>query len=420
MKRSMLIALLAICQFSIPFDAFSQAWTTAVPFLLISPSVESNGMGGVMLSVTPTSPSAMIFNPAQLGMMSQTHTFSTDFYSDVTLWLPHFHLSDLWINSYSFMYGLKLDSSLHNNMSVGIGYSRVLLNLGEFIATTENGGQILGSFHGQETSDNYSLGFAMDVGVRLGFGTTIKKINSDLGMIGLGTHAGPLNADVTAFDLGIIAKAPLIDLLFKEEAEQFINFIPTFDFSLAYAINNIGGNVSYGDAAQSDPLPRNARLGWSIEAGIKYDFNAQSYTLLTLTFAREAENILATRTPNGGIGDYKGPIGDIDIYQNLILSKQKGYVEVRKGFAIGFLETFTYRQGSYNGDGNLNYTTEGYSLSSRGIVKLIASTLKEENGFDLRKYFLEHFEIRFSQSEYSNHDLLGGTKFNNIIFSFYQ
>lgn len=420
MKRTMYCFSLISLLFSFVSSLMAQPGSTAVPFLLISPSTEANGMGGIMTSVTPTSSSAMIYNPAQLGMLSRTHSFSSDFYTNVVQWLPAFNHLDLWLNSYSMMYGVNLGDKLPNNVSVGIGYSKTFLNLGEFIQTDQNNPTEIGRFRGYEKSDNYSLGFSLDVGVIVGFGTTVKRIQSHLLPFGVGNTSITGSADLTAIDFGIISKIPVAALLLGHNSSPTIILIPVVDVSLSYAMNNIGRAVVYADPKQADPLPRTARVGWSVEAGAQIAASQSPFNFVRLTIAREAEDILATRNPNGTMGNYQGPLGDIDLYKGLIVSKLHKFVDVRRGFSMSMLETITYREGSFDGAGALAYKTTGITYSTRGLFRLIGFMVNGENDKSYTKYFLEHFEIRVSQSEYSRHPIVGNTKFENVVFSFYQ
>lgn len=401
-------------------SVFPQAGITAVPFLLINPSTEANGMGGTMMSSSPTSPSSMMFNPAQLGMMSRTHSFGSEFYTNPVSWLPTFSLSDLWLNTYSMMYGMQLGDAYPNNISIGIGYSRMFLNLGEFIITSERGPNPIIQFTGAEEVDNYSLGFSMDVGPIIGFGTTVKRIQSHLLPFGTSGTLLTGSADVTAVDLGIITRFPLITLLVPHHQSIPRGVMPTVDVTLSYAMNNLGGTVDYGDPNQADPLPRTARIGWSFETGIAIATASSFMNFVQLTITREAADILATRTSDGAIGSYQGPLGDIDVYKGLILGRQHSYVDIRRGFSVNMLETITYRQGSFDGDGNLVYKTNGVSYSTRGLFTLAGSLIDDETRSPFVKYFLKHFEVRVSQSEYTGYSAVSGTKFKSILFSFYQ
>ncbi len=401
-------------------QAFSQAGSSGVPFLLISTSVEANGMGGIMTVANSSSPSSMMFNPAQLGMSSQTDFFSTEMYSHKTLWLPQFGLSDLWLNSYSIMYGLKLPTENSSPISIGFGYSRLFLNLGRFIATTELGPEPATIIDGYETSDNFSIGVGIDLGVTVAFGATTKKITSKLSPVGTAQERSAGTANIWASDIGLVIKFPIINLIFRVNEQQNNILSPFLDITTAYALNNLGGRVIYYDNAQADPLPRTARLGWSSEAGFNYHTEKNDITLFNLMIAREAENFLFKRD-NIGSWEYDGaPLGNIDIYKNLIASEKNGYVTVRRGFSFNLFETITIRQGSYEGDGNLSYSTTGYTVSTRGVMKFFNSTKSSDPDFNPMQFLISHLEIRFSHSEYQGHDIVGGTYFDNLIFSFHH
>ncbi len=371
-----------------------------------------------MTVANSSSPSSMMFNPAQLGMSSQTDFFSTEMYSHKTLWLPQFRLHDLWINNYSMMYGMKLPTTNNSLISVGFGYSRLFLNLGRFIVTTENSPDPIANFDGYETSDNFSIGVSVDLGITVAFGTTIKKITSNLSPIGTAQEKTSGGANVWASDLGLLIKIPVMRFIFMDEEFKGKTLLPFFDITAAHALNNLGSRVVYIDPAQSDPLPRTARLGWSIEAGLKFQTDKFNVSLINLTVAREAENLLFKRDNIGNWEYYGAPLGNIDIYKNLIASEANGYVTVRRGFSANFFETITFRQGSYEGDGNLSYTTTGYTISTSGILKYFKSTMPISSDFNPVQFLLSHFEIRFSHSEYTGHTLLDGTGFDNLIFSF--
>ncbi len=399
---------------------FGQAGSTAVPFLLISSSVEANGMGGIMTVANSYSPSSMMFNPAQLGISSQTEFLSTEMYSHKTQWLPQFRLSDLWINNYSVMFGMRLPDEGKSSISVGFGYSRVFLNLGEYVVTSEKPPTSIDKFRGYESSDNFSVGVGINLGFTLAFGTTIKNITSHLTPIGTAEERGAGVAKFWTSDFGILAKIPMADFLIKSDMEKSNALSPFFDFTAAYALNNLGGSVVYFDPAQADPLPRTARLGWSIDIGIKFQSEKIDVSLINVTIAREAENLLVKKNLDG-TWNYEGaPFGNINLYNNLIAAEAYGYISVRRGFSANFFETVTIRQGSYEGDGNLSYKTSGYTISSLGIQKYINSTKTVSSEFNPVQFLLTHLEIRFSHSEYQGHDIVGGTYFDNLIFSFHH
>ncbi len=370
-----------------------------------------------MTVANSSSPSSMMFNPAQLGISSKTDFLSTELYTHHTNWLPVFQVNDLWINIYSFMYGMKIPNEDNLNISVGFGYSRLFLNLGEFVVTTEYGPEPVGTFYGYESSDNFSVGVGLDYGFTAAFGMTLKKITSNLSPIGTAEESGSGTANIWATDIGVLFKFPVADLFLKNEKENLNLLSPFFDITTAYTLNNLGGSVVYIGSAQADPLPRTARLGWSSEAGISIHTEKINLALFNLTIAREAENLLLKKHPDGTWNYDGAPLGDINIYDNLIASEATGYITVRRGFSINILETVTFRQGSYEGDGNLSYTTSGYSISTRGISNVINKITAQTADVTPVQFILTHIEIRFSHSEYAGQTLLNGTKFDNVIFA---
>jgi hypothetical protein len=90
-ERNMICrTLLAVCiGLLVVFEQCSSQGDATLPFLLIPPSAEMNGMGETSVAVFSDDPLAMITNPAQLGMQSlSTHVSSGYNYAN---WLPRFH-----------------------------------------------------------------------------------------------------------------------------------------------------------------------------------------------------------------------------------------------------------------------------------------------------------------------------------------
>jgi hypothetical protein len=80
---------------------------TAVPFLLISPYAEANGMGEASVAVITDDPLASIVNPAHLGMQVGKGRFSVGFnHSD---WLPGFDIKNLYYRTYAINAGISLN-----------------------------------------------------------------------------------------------------------------------------------------------------------------------------------------------------------------------------------------------------------------------------------------------------------------------
>ena len=89
--------------------------------------------------------------------------------------------------------------------------------------------------------------------------------------------------------------------------------------SLLTSESNIGHRITYIDAAQADPLPRTARIGTSLKAGLSLITDKQTRRLASFENLYEAE-LLLVRARKGGVA-YDGRLGDIDFWDNVILRK---------------------------------------------------------------------------------------------------
>ena len=145
-RRTIFVTILIVA-FLIKFEAHSQ---TAVPFLLVQPSPELNGMAGAFTALPTDDPFGSFYNPAQIGNFGHQDNFATHFYlSDVT-WLPQFNFSDLTYNNLGFGLGYNLQKIYPKvPLSVGLGYIRTRLELLDNHATDENGND-LGTFSSLE------------------------------------------------------------------------------------------------------------------------------------------------------------------------------------------------------------------------------------------------------------------------------
>ncbi len=417
MNKTLLFLALITSVATLTTISYSQSGSTGLPFLMIPTSVEANGMGGISTVANASSPSSMLFNPAQIGMHTQSNFFSTELNSKPTLWLPAFNLNDLWITNSTIVYGMKMPLDEKSSFSMGVGYSRVFLNLGEFIVTTEAGPDAVASFKGYEASDNFSAGVGIDAGYKIAVGTTFKKITSSLSPIGTAQERGNGKAQLWAWDFGIVGSLPIVPFMERKESQAENIAAPFLFITGAYAVNNIGGGISYA-GSPSDPLPRTARLGLSANAGFSLRVKNTMIEMVNVTIAREAENLLFERF-NDGSWKYTGSyIGKINITQNILNGEAHGYVCVRRGFSAGILETVVIRSGSYEGDGNLVYKTSGYSISTLGLSKYISSSIPDQTGFNPIEFFASHLEIRFNHSAYTEHPILNGTEFDTVVFSF--
>lgn len=378
-----------------------------------STSGEANGMGGIMSSTPSSSPSAIIFNPAQLGFLSRTYFLSAEFYTMNPHWNNGFGRSDQLLSSYTIMSGHRF-----TQLSIGFSYSRISLDMGEITLIDRSNSNEPKIFQIYDVADNFSIGLGFQYGIlQWGIGLTIKQITSHLPGISTSGQLTGFVARPIGADLGLLFNIPIADLFIDKENPSAKPIVPFTDLSIGYAINNFGENVYYADAAQSDPLPRTARLGWSAEVGYRYRSEHATITLGSIMIAREAEEYLFARHPNGHVYYKNLPTGNMNISRSLLEGKYYDYVTIRKGFALSFLETITIRSGSFHYSGINAYGTNGITVSTNGIFKFL-SFFSQDNQSSIMDFIFNRFEIRYNQSHYSgSNSTIWGSNYKNITLS---
>jgi hypothetical protein len=110
---------------------------------------------------------------------------------------------------------------------------------------TDEFGNAIGTFEPYDIA--LTLSYGNQLNEKLKFGGSMKIIYSQLSTLGAGREKGAGTASGIGFDFGMMY-----------QWDDRLNF--------GSAITNIGPDVSYVDAAQSDPLPRNLAIGFSYKA----------------------------------------------------------------------------------------------------------------------------------------------------------
>jgi hypothetical protein len=409
-NKALTLIFILIQLISTAANSQTTAITTAVPFLLISPSPEANGQGCTSVSRISDDPYAIYFNPAHLGLSSTQSNAMFSFYPSKTMWLPGLGLNDLTYNALVLCGGTNLEEYLSIPLSVGVAYTRVDLNLGTFNRTSSTGPQIVGTFNGEEHNDAFSLGVGLDIGVKLAMGITFRRVESNLGNSGAGQEQGSGSASAWSRDYGFIINVPIVDLTCKK-SELMTGIAPIFDLSFGSALTNVGGKMTYIDKAQADPLPRNISIGTTLEIGFK--FTRTDHKLLSFTWSRQSDNLLVGRDNLGSF--YREGYGDVDFFKNLVQGKRTETIDLSQGWQIGFAEILYIRGGSFVGTGNRSFTTEGLGLRLSGIFKLLQDIEAEKSSELL--YIVEHFDIRYDQSDYETTETghpLDNTEFSSL------
>jgi hypothetical protein len=418
MKTIVLVGVIVALTLTSLSSARAQG-ATAMPFLLISSSVEGNGMGGITASVSTDNAMSVIANPGQLGLLSMKSLITAGAYTEKTLWLPQFNQSGLTYNASAVNVGVKLNRlvPLPVPVSLGLGYSRIFFDLGTFIRTGSGGPEPIGYFESTEKSENFSIGLGLQYLVKLGLGVNLKSVESSLSPLGTEQEAGAGTANPFALDYGMMLVVPVTDVISEalaEPLEPLPKLTPQLDITLGYARSNLGDEVSYIDPSQRDPLPRNATLGLSVDMGVVTKALSSDWKIVSFTWARQVEDLLVKRYAGGGF-EYQGWFGDVKPFDNLILGKWGGNVELRKGWQFEVGEIVSVRGGSFTGTGLLSYETSGYSVRLSGFLKLIEAINRAAVSDTWLGFVRDHFDLQYHSSSYGESTSpISGTSFKGL------
>ena len=213
--------------------------SAAAPYLLYPPSARSAGMGEAFVAIADDA-NATYYNPAALAD-DTGRSLSTTFYKPI----PSL-ASDIFTSFGAYTQSIK---------GVGnLGFSLNYTSFGKQYRTDEQG-QDLGTF----TSFGLALGVSYGTYVTktMALGVTVKLIYEDLsGSGGAGSELGKGTGTTFAGDVGFMWRA-------------------TDRFTLASVLRNVGPNMTFIDADQSDPLPQNFTFGFAYKV-----LDRESYSVL--------------------------------------------------------------------------------------------------------------------------------------------
>lgn len=416
MRAFKIISLMFLLIFSVSIlKAQSQA---AIQMLYLNPSPRLNGLGMVGTSLPNDDPFGFYYNPAQLGHFSQTNNLSYELYPSNVNWL---NLNFLTYRNSAVDIGYNFKNELNGlSLSAGLGYIHSKFDYGTIFSTPSLSPDApVYEIHPYDEYDAYSLGIGIDYYIQFSIGITYKNIHSDLGSFHLNQNNQEyyMSAKISTLDYGFLLTVPIVKLIdhdYKFNLLQNIPAVPYFNFSIGYSRLNQGGEVTYNDPNQADPLPRTARLGYTLSTGLDIKLHNNLFRLFGYDFTVEADNLLIN--PIEGIGHvtYKSGIGDINIGRNLILLKSNDNVVVHKAHEFNLFETFTVLIGRFDGNGYYNDESDGIGLRLKGIFTL----LKAYTNNKPFNFIADHFDIQY----YSTKLDIGsgiGSKFEGINFSFY-
>jgi hypothetical protein len=402
--KNYIFSLVFILTFALQNVSVSQG-ETAVPLLATPVSPSLNGMGATGTSLPTDDPFGFLYNPAQLGYISQKNNLSFIIYPS-SVDISPFRFAPINLSGFALNLGYNFKNLLDFPLTVGFGFARPEMSFGEFTITGEGDPTPIGTIEPSDYYLAYSLGAGIDFGVQFNAGITYKNITSDLGI-------AEGNADV--IDFGFLLNVPVIKLVddsFSLNIIENIPAIPFFNISLGYSQLNIGDEISYIDEAQADPLPRTARLGYGLSTGLDLKIQDITVRILAIGFTVDAEDLLVVRmhdTTGTSVIEYQSFLGDIDIGKNIIQMKGDENVISRSGFKLDLVETLTITWGKYSGRSYDNRKTNGIEIRAKGLLKLLDKFTSDPT----MKFIANHFDIRYYNSNY-NIDHWTETNFEGI------
>ncbi|MCK5381509.1 MAG: hypothetical protein KAJ81_08560, partial [Candidatus Latescibacteria bacterium] len=158
-----------------------------------------------------------------------------------------------------------------------------------------------------------------------------------------------------------------------------------------------GDNVSYIDARQTDPIPRNKKIGYSTELGVSMHYQDISLNLFRVLIASEEEK---TQIP----GSKRSDVAD------------------KSGIEQEVLETLVLRRGKHDDDpGHVHICASGITIKSDGLMKLL-NILTHSGGKNADQgivhFIAHHLSVSWHKSKYQDNDSpVDGTEFKQITLS---
>ncbi len=290
--KLLLLILMAVLLIPVAANAISEA---AVIFLLIEPGSRAGAMGQAYVAQADDG-FASYWNPGALAFnrKSQIASMYSNWFGEV--------FNDMY---YFYMAGNKYSEDLGN-----IGFNFTYMTYGEqdyMPANPQPDDEI-------ETFKSYDLALATTYSYQLsqktGIGLTFKFILSDLvpelkapgeeGERGQGlSYAFDFGVKHNGIDFGQILVSPyngalslyngIASLAGINKASLSKYSIPVSKLDFGLNLQNVGPNMTYIDASQSDPLPMNWRMGFSYRA-LESQYNR-------LTINADMNKLLANHDP---------------------------------------------------------------------------------------------------------------------------
>ncbi len=329
--------------------------TTAVPFLMISPDSRAGGMGDAGVAVSADA-NAIHWNPSKLVFAEDQSEFRMSY----SPWLRNL-VPDM---SLAYLAGYKKLASGRSAIGASLRY----FNLGS-IQFTDVNGQPIRDFKPAEFA--IDLTFSQKLSEKVSGGITLRYINSNL--------TGGLNVSGANTKAGQTIAADVSMYYIKDDV-QFGR--KDGEFAWGLNVSNIGGKMSYSDAAKRDFIPINLRTGPRLTMNFD-DYNSLTWNLDI--------NKLLVPTPPVYLIDSTGTVVRDD-QGNLVIASGK---DPNRGVAAGMFGSFTDAPGVVYYDDNGNVQVEPGSITREEFREINFGTGLEywyAKQFAFRGgYFWEHY-----------------------------
>jgi hypothetical protein len=387
---SIILVFASIASFSI---LHSQPGSTT--FLLNPPSPISQAMGGTGVAMPTDDAFGLYFNPAILGISSESNIFSAQFYP-VKHNFPHqssIPYKDPYSNNFAIICGRNLDSLTGIPLSIGVGYLNQYTNYGQYTGFIDAGFGII--FPTKGLASTFSAAASLNLGIQLGIGFSVKSINSDLTRISGSLVNGDTtysNTSATAFDFGLMAVIPVL-----KNYRIVKNVTSELNLSLGYSLSNISSKKDYTDS-YAGLLPRMEKLGYDLNLVINYNYNEFKIKLIDADLTAEGDADLVAYSNPGA--NYKSILSSINIFDNIISANSSNNVRGLLGWKVNFLETLTFYGGQNFSQPDIIYDMypSGFSIQTTGITKILNFIMKD----NLTSFIANHINLRYTYTDLSS------------------
>ena len=249
---SMLLILVAlIMSFGNRIEAQGEA---GVPFLLLAPDSRAGGIGESGSGLADNS-AAIFWNPAGIAFLTGSEVSITH-----SNWLPQFNLDLFYDYATYYQYMEDLNGSITASIT--------FMNFGEFVRTSENSPDPIGTFRSFDGA--LTLGYATKLSNDWGMGFNFRLIHSRLSDSGAGQEKGSGVSTTVSFDIATMWRPEHLNIPLLGDLGN--------NLSVGLNLSNLGPKIYYMQQAQADPIPTSLRVGFAARI-FQDEYNSLTYTL---------------------------------------------------------------------------------------------------------------------------------------------